>query len=410
MAVLHGTLGVPVVPATTADISLTLCVTGAGGCTPFQTLTGAAGTFADPSFVAGRRIKLSGGSSGIWAGSYTISSIAADRSSITLAEILPIGVTLTTEQVPTANVVLTHVAVGVLLNDVTTSDPSGNAATRTQTYERINYDTAINGRLIVNGLGGNDAFFSDDVTVTTTLDGGAGNDSFQVGQIYGLQRDGLTASGSPVNTVTNTRDTTGGSLNPQDIFGTVATTRGWLSAGASQPLVAVGGTGDDLFTVYSNQAPLRLEGNDGNDLFVVRAFALAQTTVGGLASGTPCNPTPGDTTCQIVWINAAAMIAMPKLTSGFSTAAESDIRTGTGNNQVEYNMNAPVSIDGGGGFNKVVILGTEYADHIVVTAQADLRRRACGSPTRTSRCSRSTRSRATTRSTSCRPPRASRRA
>ena len=64
------------------------------------------------------------------------------------------------------------------------------------------------------------------------------------------------------------------------------------------------------------------------------------------------------------------MIAMPKLTSGFSTAAESDIRTGAGNNQVEYNMNAPVSIDGGGGFNKVVILGTEYADHIVVTALA----------------------------------------
>ena len=201
MALLHGTLGVPVVPATTADITLTLCVTGAGGCTPFQTLTGVAGTFADPSFVAGRRITLSGGNAGIWAGSYTISSIAADRSSITLAEILPIGVTLTTEQVPTANVVLTHVAVGVLLDDVTTSDPSGNPATRTQSYERINYDTAINGRLIVNGLGGNDAFFSDDVTATTTLDGGAGNDSFQVGQIYGLAaRRADRRAGRRVNT------------------------------------------------------------------------------------------------------------------------------------------------------------------------------------------------------------------
>ena len=61
---------------------------------------------------------------------------------------------------------------------------------------------------------------------------------------------------------------------------------------------------------------------------------------------------------------------MPKLTSGFSTAAETDIRTGSGTNQVEYNLNAPVSIDGGSGFNKLVILGTEFADHIVVTAQA----------------------------------------
>ena len=38
---------------------------------------------------------------------------------------------------------------------------------------------------------------------------------------------------------------------------------------------------------------------------------------------------------------------MPRLTKGFSTAAESDIRTGSGNNQVVYNINAPVSIDGG---------------------------------------------------------------
>src|SRR2546423_14092824 len=58
---------------------------------------------------------------------------------------------------------------------------------------------------------------------------------------------------------------------------------------------------------------------------------------------------------------------MPALTSGFSTAAETDIRTGGGNNQVQYNINAPVSIDGGGGFDKVVVLGTEFADHIVVT-------------------------------------------
>ncbi len=43
--------------------------------------------------------------------------------------------------------------------------------------------------------------------------------------------------------------------------------------------VALGGTGGDFFTVYSNQAELRLEGDDGNDLFVIRAFALAVTGV-----------------------------------------------------------------------------------------------------------------------------------
>src|SRR5438874_716802 len=60
-------------------------------------------------------------------------------------------------------------------------------------------------------------------------------------------------------------------------------------------------------------------------------------------------------------------IPQPILTNGFSTAAESDVRAGAGNNQVEYNINAPVSVDGGPGFDKLVILGTEFADHIVVT-------------------------------------------
>ena len=55
--------------------------------------------------------------------------------------------------------------------------------------QRINYDAALNGRLPVYGLGGNDYFFSDDNSAITTLDGGAGFDSFQIGQIFGSKRD-----------------------------------------------------------------------------------------------------------------------------------------------------------------------------------------------------------------------------
>src|SRR6185295_13672000 len=103
------------------------------------------------------------------------------------------------------------------------------------------------------------------------------------GQIYGVKRDSLASLADGASYPLG--NTNGGSLTPEDVFTTVATTRGWLSAGASQPLVAKGGAGDDEFTVYSNQATLRLEGEDDNDLFVVRAFALAETydTVTGLA-------------------------------------------------------------------------------------------------------------------------------
>src|SRR6185436_16878739 len=101
---------------------------------------------------------------------------------------------------------------------------------------------------------------ADDTSAIVTLDGGAGNDQFQIGQIFGTKRD------------------TGANLASADVFPSViATTRGYLSPGTGAPRVALGGLGNDQFTVYSNQAQLRLEGEDGNDLFVVRAFALAAT-------------------------------------------------------------------------------------------------------------------------------------
>ena len=180
--------------------------------------------------------------------------------------------------------------VALLHTTLDVAAPTGMATTGSFDVERINYDTAINGRLTVLGRGGNDYFASDDNSAITTLDGGQGNDTFQVGQIYGLKRDGSDYVGGSPNTsgVTN-----GGSLTADDVFGTVATTRGWLSAGNTQSMVAQGGLGDDLFVVYSNQAALRLEGDDGNDQFIVRAFALAATT-GDCAD-------VNNSDCQIVW-------------------------------------------------------------------------------------------------------------
>ncbi|HTH05728.1 MAG TPA: hypothetical protein VL916_07650, partial [Ilumatobacteraceae bacterium] len=130
--------------------------------------------------------------------------------------------------------------------------------------ERINYDAALNGRLVVIGGNGADLFAVDDTSATITLDGGAGADRFQIGQLFGTPRDASAG------------------LSPADIFPTlIPTTRGYLSPGISAPLLALGGEGDDQFTVYSNQAELRLEGEDGNDFFIVRAFALARTNPDG---------------------------------------------------------------------------------------------------------------------------------
>jgi hypothetical protein len=170
-------------------------------------------------------------------------------------------------------------------------------------YERVNYDDTVNGRLIVRGLGGDDRFASDDNSAITTLDGGEGADHFQIGQLFGNDRQ-------PPNVAAG------------DEIATVETTHGWLSPGATYSLVAYGGTGADTFSVYSNQGEVRLEGQDGNDEFVIRAFLIAgSATVNG----------------------------------------------GAGDDTIQYNVNAPTDIDGGAGFDKVAALGTEADDAFVIT-------------------------------------------
>ncbi|MCK5191706.1 MAG: hypothetical protein KAR12_16810, partial [Methylococcales bacterium] len=212
------------------------------------------------------------------------------------------------------------------------SDPNSDATVRPQQVQRVNYDVNINGRLNVFGLAGDDYFAVDDNSAITSLDGGAGSDQFQIGQLYGP--------------LINTDGTISFDLNtsPSDDFSDsiIRTTRGFLSRGISAPLVAKGGTGGDTFTVYSNSAELRLEGDAGNDLFVVRAFALADE-------------------------NGKPIVNSDKQKVELSTGKEIFLRSGGGNDEVQYNVNAPVSIDGGSGFDKVVVLGTEFSDDFVIT-------------------------------------------
>jgi hypothetical protein len=44
-----------------------------------------------------------------------------------------------------------------------------------------------------------------------------------------------------------------------------------------------------------------------------------------------------------------------------------NIATGEGIDEVAYAINAPVNIDGGGGYNTLVIILTEYSDHVYIT-------------------------------------------
>ena len=116
------------------------------------------------------------------------------------------------------------------LGDAATSDPDADPSVRPQEVQRVNYDLGVDdpgSGAFVLGLGGDDTFGVDGTSADVVLDGGDGNDTFQIGQVYGSKRDILQ---------------TGGSLEPEDLFPagyqTVPTVRGWMSRGNSLPLIA----------------------------------------------------------------------------------------------------------------------------------------------------------------------------
>jgi len=231
-------------------------------------------------------------------------------------------------------VALLHGVDGTASGQIRETDPLTGYVTNgaSNAVERINYTENINARMIVRGLAGDDVFAVDDNAAITTLDGGLGKDSFQIGQMYGAPRV------APPIEAAGTANPPG--LAAEDSFQTIRTTRGDLSRGASFSLVAMGDKGDDTFTVYSNKAEIRLEGNDDNDTFIVRAFALADVNYQVLTFG------------------------------GVSTENTTLVQPGDGDDLVQYNINAPVDVDGGRGFDRLVVLGTEFGDNFVITDTA----------------------------------------
>jgi Ca2+-binding RTX toxin-like protein len=176
--------------------------------------------------------------------------------------------------------------------------------------ERINYSFIE--RVVVNGSFGDDHFASDDTAAEVTLNGEMGDDTFQIGQMFRSERTTVAAN-----------------VSVDDEFATIETTRGFLSNGISAPMTINGGIGNDLFVVFHNKAVLQLNGEEGDDVFEVRAFALT-------GSQEP-------------------------------QRERTDISGGAGADLVQYAVNAPVNIDGGDGFDTVIVIGTEFGDDLVIT-------------------------------------------
>ncbi|MGB7961606.1 MAG: calcium-binding protein [Propionicimonas sp.] len=103
-----------------------------------------------------------------------------------------------------------------------------------------------------------------------------------------------------------------------------SSTRGDLSRGVSHATSIAGNSGNDIFEVFHNRATLSLSGGDDNDIFVVRTFASSDS---------------------LTAINA-----------------------GAGSDLIRYAVNAPVTVDGGGGNDLVILVGDESNNVFIVTA------------------------------------------
>src|SRR5262249_53224582 len=189
--------------------------------------------------------------------------------------------------------------------------PQPHAVAAGDPVERVNYTRNLE-TITAEGRAGNDEFYIDDTRAIITINGGAGEDFFQVGQLYQSRRTPELAG-----------------VLPEDVFATIETTRGWLSAGISEPMTINGGDDNDNFIVFHNLAVLNLNGNDGDDSFLIQAFALAG--------------------------------------SQEDHRALTDLSGDAGADLIQYAVNAPVNINGGDGFDKVIEIGTEFGDDFVIT-------------------------------------------
>ncbi|MCX2973495.1 LEPR-XLL domain-containing protein [Halieaceae bacterium IMCC8485] len=192
--------------------------------------------------------------------------------------------------------------------------------------ERVDY-TASMETLIINSGFGRDYFALDDNRASTTINGGSGNDVFQIGQMFNLARTNLPTEGN-IQEHPNPNAPANYDTSETDIFATIETTRGFLSNGITEATTINGGDDNDSFVVFHNKAVLSLNGDDGNDEFTVRAFAL---------SG-----------------------------SQETFQERTDISGGTDADLVQYAVNAPVDIDGGDGEDTVRVIGTEFGDDFIV--------------------------------------------
>ncbi|HWS57763.1 MAG TPA: hypothetical protein VN257_04430, partial [Actinotalea sp.] len=155
-----------------------------------------------------------------------------------------------------------------------------------QDAEIVTYGPTITGGVVLDGREGNDTFAFDDTSSILTVLGGTGDDAFRFGQLY-------TDYAAPAPTPGSVQEHLGfgdfalptSEAAPDFPGAFFDSSRGWLTNGVSYTAYVYGGEGNDRFDVFRNVATLHLFGEAGDDTFIVRSF-IAESQVALLNAGT----------------------------------------------------------------------------------------------------------------------------
>ena len=231
-----------------------------------------------------------------------------------------------------------------------------------ENIERVNFTKGID-VVNLNANGGDDKITIDGTAKVTNVDGGAGNDSFQIGQLYNSKRDAGTQG-----------------IALDDGFNTIQTDKEkFLSDGvtAGTSLNIEGGVGNDSFTSLHNAGLLSMAGGRGNDTFSIYNYVKkpengqkegepiysAAMSVDGGAGDDKLNVagTTGDDTVIIskegLLSNSVGVKVAGVETSNFDAGAGDDIFHVIGNNEGETTL-----INGGHGNDTVSVGGLDQSE------------------------------------------------
>ena len=141
------------------------------------------------------------------------------------------------------------------------NNDNANAVKNTN-IERVNF-SAKSDFVQVNMGDGNDSVSVDGTLTDVAINGGAGNDSFQIGQLYQSERTAKVSD-----------EDKGAQIAANDVFKTVKTTDGYVSdgVGAGTSLTLNGEEGMDKFNLLHSVGDTNMFGGADNDEFTINGL------------------------------------------------------------------------------------------------------------------------------------------